>query len=423
LFVGLSNNSTTNMSDQTSSAASSTMNTPTEEDIALFEKLMSDGKRNYVCNQPQLALDCFVQLCEKLSKYYGQESSKCMEAYLYYGKTLLEIARLESGVFGQAIKDTAEDDADSDVEDVTESTNGAKEPIANGVLVNGNHAAENGKTPVTGASVNTNGATNGLPKEGDEDVNGDDEDGGEEEVTNMELAWEMFELVTVICKRQLETEVVTDAKKIKYSLAEAKNGLAQVSLETEQYEEAVRDFTETLGIYKEVLESANDRIVAETHYNIALAYSFDKKFAEAIEEFKNAADVLKSRVHDLEGKVKESEEKGSKTEKAPPELDEWKKEIVELNALIEEEMMTRIEDAKESLSLLEQSIKTVKSAASEMFSAFGGTTNSFDDGFGDAAGFDSPAFTGETAVNDCTAKIVSLKRKTDDVATPVAVKK
>ena len=80
-------------------AASSTMDGPTDEDITLIEKLMSDGKRNYYCNQPQLALDCFVQLCEKLAKFYGQESEKCMEAYLFYGKTLLEIARMEVGCF------------------------------------------------------------------------------------------------------------------------------------------------------------------------------------------------------------------------------------------------------------------------------------------------------------------------------------
>jgi len=253
---------------------------------------------------------------------------------------------------------------------------------------------------------------------------GDDEEEEEDDITNMELAWEMFELVTVICKRALQNEVVSDVKKIKFALGEAKNGLAQVSLETEQYEEAVRDFSEALSIYKEVLDTANDRVIAETHYNIALAHSFDKKFAEAIDEFKNAANVLKSRVQDLEKKVQHCEENGSKTEKAPTELEEWKKEIDELNDLIQHEMMTRIEDAQESQRLLEQSIKTVKSAANEMFSAFGGTGNAFDEGFGDADGFDSPAFKGEAVVQDCTSKIKSLKRKTeDDAASEVAVKK
>ena len=240
----------------------------------------------------------------------------------------------------------------------------------------------------------------------------------------MELAWEMFELVTVICKRAIQNNNEAEVKKINYSLGEAKNGLAQVSLETEQYEEAVRDFKEALDIYKTVLDDANDRVIAETHYNIALAYSFDKKFTEAIEEFKNAAAVLRSRVADLETKVKECGEKGSKTEKAPAEMEEWQKEINELNDLIQQEMMTRIEDAQESQRLLEQSIKTVKSAANEMFSAFGGSKNAFDDGFGDAAGFDAPEFKGEAVVQDCSMKIKSLKRKTEDeMPNGVAVKK
>ena len=78
---------------------------PTTEDVCEMDKLMSDGKRNYICNQPHLALDCFVEVCEKLSKWYGQESDKCVDAYLFYGKTLLDIARLENGVLGHAIKE------------------------------------------------------------------------------------------------------------------------------------------------------------------------------------------------------------------------------------------------------------------------------------------------------------------------------
>jgi len=208
-------------------------------------------------------------------------------------------------------------------------------------------------------------------------------------------------------------------------LAEAKNGLAQVSLETEQYEEAVRDFTESLKLYKEVLENKNDRVIAETHYNIALALSFDKKFSEAIEQFENAASVLKARVEDLETKVQECEQKGGKTEKAPIELEEWKKEISDLNDLIQMEMMTRIEDAHESKRLLEESIKTVKNAASEMFSAFSGTKNGFDEGFGDSqgsGGFDAP-FSGDEVVHDCTDKIKSVKRKNEEEASDVSLKK
>ena len=37
--------------------------------------------------------------------HYGQQGKECLEAYLYYGKTLLEIARMENGVLGHAIKE------------------------------------------------------------------------------------------------------------------------------------------------------------------------------------------------------------------------------------------------------------------------------------------------------------------------------
>lgn len=435
-------------------STSSYMATPTEEDLVAMEKFMSDGKRNYFCNQPQVALDCFVQLCEKLSKYYGQESDKCMEAYLYYGKTLLEIARLESGVFGQAIKDSTPVSDDSDVEEIGCSTKESKihltdEKKDNAPPLNLKSQSEEKQAMVhqdndnpdkdngTNCSAEGNGKAFQQIKDISENVfDGEESDEDEtEDVTNMELAWEMFELTAVICKRQLDNEEKEQSKKEKdkkekddtknivFMLAEARNGLAQVSLETEQYEEAVRDFTDALHLYQETLDNSNDRVIAETHYNIALALSFDKKFGEAIEHFEQAASVLRAKVEDLEGKIKESEDKGGKTEKPSPEVDEWKKEINDLNDLIQHEMMTRIEDAQESKRLLDESIKTVKTAASEMFSSFG-TTNTFDEGFEDSTGFDSSFGTNDqVVVNDCTDKIRSLKRKNEDVVPGVVVKK
>jgi len=433
-----------------SSSCSSNMSQPNTIETNELNQLMSDGKRHYFCAQPQQALECFVKLCEKLSLHYGQESHKCMEAYLYYGKTLLEIARLEGGVFGQAIKETTtgDDGDDSDVEitdekPTTTTTNGSA-VVGSSTDGSSANAVVSSSTTVPDSSTNgsstthlTNGdskvstttTTTTAVKNSEEDPD-DDEAGGdedEEDVTNMELSWEMFELVTVICKRGLQDDPVVDEKNIRFTLAEAKNGLAQVSLETEQYEEAVRDFRESLDIYKQVLDPNNDRVLAETHYNIALALSFDKKFQEAITEFESAVAVLKSRVGSLESKITTSTENASKTDKASSEVEDWKKEVSELNDLIEQEMLTRIEDAKESQRLAEQSIKTMKTAASDVFSAFGGTANKFDTGFdagfggggfgggdGDAAGFDSPAFGSDSTVNDCTMNIKSLKRKTAD---------
>jgi len=383
-------------------ATSSSLAVPTDTEISEMDKLMSDGKRNYICNQPQLALKCFIELCEKIAKHYGQESGKCVEAYLYYGKTLLDIARMENGVLGPAIPETSEE-TEVDVDDETECTDvkDAAESTENGSLAEKADNVENQETK-----------PNEVGEEVGEEV-GDEEDAEEdEEVSNMELAWEMFELTSVICKRQLEEG--QDKKSSKSNLAEAKYGLAQISLETERYEDAITDFKESLLIYDEILDDKSDRLLAEAHYNIALAYSFNKQYTEAITEFKDAVSILKANATVLETKIKESVEKAGKG-KASAELEGWNKEIKELNEIISD-MMAKIEDAHESKKLLDESIKTVKDAASAMFSSLSGPKSGFDNGFdnGFDDGFDSPLTDSTNTINDCSNKIRSMKRKNEE---------
>ena len=38
-----------------------------------------------------------------LSAEYGEAAYECADAYYYYGKALLEMARTEAGVFGNAL--------------------------------------------------------------------------------------------------------------------------------------------------------------------------------------------------------------------------------------------------------------------------------------------------------------------------------
>jgi len=447
---------------------------PSTEDVCEMDKLMSDGKRNYICNQPHLALDCFVEVCEKLSKWYGQESEMCVDAYLFYGKTLLDIARLENGVLGHAIKEmpvfgsggeTDDQDTEKDVNTEDEEDSAPKmkaEEIRSCVeralrednLYNesteeeGENTEEEGDEPVPGesaedketedtsstdakavdSSTSTTTATTTSPngtsdpvddsspaaitKKGEHTEGMEVDDGIEcagsdddnDDVSNLELAWEMLELSSVILRRELQKES-SDQNSINTKLAEAKYGLAQISLEAGRYQESVNDFTECLSIYKQVLDDKNGRVIAEGHYNIALALSLDKKYDDAIKGYEMAVSILKARVGDLEARVKLMDEKKDKSDGDFNQLREWNEEIAELNDLIVLDMMTKIEDAQEAKKLSESDGKADEAAS--------GTKAGFDAGFSE--GFDEKSSSGGSdVVNDCTGNIRSVKRKSDD---------
>ena len=109
----------------------------------------------------------------------------------------------------------------------------------------------------------------------------------------------------------------------------------------EQYELAVEDFTKCLEHYTKTLEDKFDRRIAEINYNIGLAYSFDKKFEEAIVSFKKAKDILESRLEMLKSKV-EKQQAASGKEKASVEFNDWVKEIKELEDLVLLDMNAKV---------------------------------------------------------------------------------
>jgi len=438
---------------------------PSTEEVNEMDKLMSDGKRNYVCNQPHLALDCFVELCEKMSKLYGQESEKCVDAYLYYGKTLLEIARLENGVLGHAIKempvfgsggetddqdtekevntededdgtpklksdeirscveralrednlynesteeeegDNTEEEGDDDVikdEDVEKKEAASAEKADSGDATpsysTAGSSSANIPKAVTEADVNEAKKEEGM--EVDDGIECDGSDDDNDDISNLELAWEMLELSSVILRRELKKDA-SDTHTINNKLAEAKYGLAQISLEAGRYQDSVNDFTECLDIYKKVIEDKNCRVIAEGHYNIALALSLDKRYDDAIQGYQMAVKILKARVEDLEARVKVMDEKKDKTDGDLAQLREWTEEVAELNDLIVLDMMTKIEDAEEAKKLAAESVGS---------GDVSGTASGFDAGFGEA----NSANPANEIVNDCSSNIRSVKRKSDD---------
>lgn len=64
---------------------------------------MAAGKRDLLCSDPNSAVANLAEACENLGKIYGETAKECGEAYFYYGKALLELARMEAGVIDNVL--------------------------------------------------------------------------------------------------------------------------------------------------------------------------------------------------------------------------------------------------------------------------------------------------------------------------------
>ncbi|XP_041064322.1 nuclear autoantigenic sperm protein [Carcharodon carcharias] len=301
------------MADQEPSASTSSVSGSAEGDVGVEAmKLLGTGKRHMVMEDFVAAVNAFQDACRLLSATHGEVAEECGEAYFCYGKALLELARMERGVLGNALQGVPEDD---------------DEEMA--------AADEDSKVENAGNADNDSGA---LDASGDDDDEAEEKDAESEEVDNLQLAWEMLELAKVIFKRQ-------ESKEIQLCAAQAYLKLGEVGIESENYIQAIEDFRECLNIQEKHLEPHN-RLLAETHYQLGLAYSFNNQYDFSLKHFKESFSVIEKRLAMLTDRIEKTEEKGKSPAKDTDAVSEDKREVEELKELLPE-IKAKIEDAEE----------------------------------------------------------------------------
>merc|ERR1719427_1708360 len=93
---------------------------------------LATGKRHLLVSDVPAAVTSLALSCELLSTQFGETAKECAESYYYYGKALLELSRLESGVLGNALDGVPEegDEANtSQVEDPAKMTDDEKKEV------------------------------------------------------------------------------------------------------------------------------------------------------------------------------------------------------------------------------------------------------------------------------------------------------
>ncbi|XP_024129280.1 histone-binding protein N1/N2 isoform X1 [Oryzias melastigma] len=365
-------------------------------------KLIGAGKKFLVMGKAVEAVSALQEACGMLAKQYGDTADECGEAFLWCGKALLDLARMENSVLGNALEGVPEEDEDEDKpkDSNVESTEGIDEEARDELRVQVYDAMaekkneeeekadkgqnEGGEEPAgqqpkadegeeakedagkekseevkeTDQEAAAEQEEESTPNEESEEAKPEEEgeededemeeqadgaaaekDSEDEEVGNLQLAWEMLEVAKSIYKRK-------DAKEDQLMAAQAHLKLGEVSAESGNYTQALEDFQECLKLQVKHLE-ADSRLLAETHYQLGLTYSLNLQYSPAIEALNSSISVIKSRLEKLEELLKNAE--------GPEALPGERKEMEELKALLPE-IQEKVEDATEGLKLVKATV-------------------------------------------------------------------
>nr|XP_015211164.1 PREDICTED: nuclear autoantigenic sperm protein isoform X3 [Lepisosteus oculatus] len=414
------------------SASSSAPDSPGGDVMEEAKKLIGTGNRHLVMGDVVSAVNAFQEACAMLGKKYGDTADECAEAFFLCGKSLIELARMENTVLGNALEGVPEEEVeegekadDSKVESVDNVDEKTRDELREQVYdamaekedakteneESKNKPADGEKTEGEAATVSKEGQTESPAKEaeevktkspekgeeettatpkkpgeeepekkaeektseaqdgkaveesaggkkeepseveeaeeemeegegGEEEEDDDDNDGEgtaedkdseEEEVGNLQLAWEMLEVAKVIYKRK-------DNKDDQLMAAQAHLKLGEVSVESGNYVQALEDFQECLSIQLKHL-LPHSRLLAETHYQLGLAYGYTNQYDLSIQHFTSSVQVIESRLAMLQEAIDKAEGAGSPTDQ--------QKEMEELKQLLPD-IREKIEDAKES---------------------------------------------------------------------------
>jgi len=410
---------------------------PEELKAAAFATLAS-GKRHLLVSDIPLAVTTLGDACELFSNLFGETAGEMGEVYFYYGKALLEMARLESGVLGNALDGVPEEEEgeEGQVEDPEKLTEEEKEEVGSKVTdalgenfekhdkiakihqgaVNGDgeddgddddesadgEEAENGEKEKNGEGAKDEKAESdveGGEKEGEDQSAQEVEE--EDDPSNLQLAWEMLELAKVVYTKTAETE--KDNLEAGRRLCETYMVLGEVSLENENYPQAVEDLE--LCLARRVASLPSDsRCIAETHYQLGIAQGFDMKWEEAVVSLEAAIKVLETRVANLKTSTESPDE--SKKEDA---LYTREKEVTELEALIPE-IKEKITDTNEMKA---ESLRKMREAVG--FPSAGGSSDGASSSSGSSKPVASIAVKRKVEVEDKVGEAKKVKEGGDSL--------
>ncbi|KAF8788361.1 protein HGV2-like [Argiope bruennichi] len=324
------------------------------------------GKRHILVQDYLHAVQSLSTACELYTQHFGELALECGEVHFLYGKALFRLSQQQAGILGGALNEEVNDDEDEDEDEPEKSSE--EEGKENEGSEKNDSDTENGEENQedTEATVTTKEdekepsestdspqhipeetSKEPIEKEGEQSAVAENEANANEEQQeteedDLELAWNSLETAKSIYLRQGEDNVEAQLK-----VAEILQLLAEISMESDNNTAAINDLKACLEIKKRHL-NPDDRLLAETYYQMGLAQMLEKMYVDALENFRTTVKILELKIQNL---------KSTPIPDIPGSFDkaDVEKEIEDLESVLSdirekiEDTRELIEDAKKAL--------------------------------------------------------------------------
>ncbi|KAJ2081714.1 hypothetical protein H4R24_002111 [Coemansia sp. RSA 988] len=300
--------------------------------MPVIADLLEVGTRAFALGDWEEAIENFGELSSITEQTFGSESQRYADCLVMYGRALLQHAIEQNALLAQkalAEAATGNSSKDEDKEAVPSKANINFEGEPDFREVEGLEQAAADSGMEEGSSSKGKQADNGIAAENEGAEEEEDED-------DFAAAWDILDLARVIQEKE------TDSKsQLKY--AETLMLLGDVSMESENFAQAVNDFTAALNVKLQHLDDDN-RELAELYYKVALALEYNNDTAKALELMEDVQRILGNRLKALElsDKPEDKEDAASLKEvleDVAAKVEEWKSppKPVDLSAMTPEE--------------------------------------------------------------------------------------
>ncbi|CAA2993987.1 NASP-related protein sim3 [Olea europaea var. sylvestris] len=260
-----------------------------QKSLEYADELMVRGSKASQDRDYAEATDYYSRALEIRVAHYGELAPECIQSYYKYGCALLYKAQEEADPLAAMPK--------------KEGVNHENSNVDGSVTINGeSSAASVSNNEEQGGSSNNmdEAADNAMEvkdeEEGDEESDAEDLADGDEDESDLDLAWKMLDVARAIVEKHSGDTM---------EKVDILSALAEVALEREDVETSLSDYLKALSILERLVEP-DSRLIAELNFRICLCLEIGSKPEEAITYCQKAISVCKSRVQRLMNEVKSS---------------------------------------------------------------------------------------------------------------------